>query len=280
MTFEDALSNSRTVILGYDSLAQYGIDEQFDEIDISSNIIDTSLDVRLSDATHGDIPPNWQSHTAIIPNPCLTPSNTINNTIVVEISTPNWPITASWESELFNQECNDFSFFTSAPGGWGVWDIGGLSEGWAVDTSCPCVRLGEDSTITFGPNVDLLNPDPNDNYAYVNEQNDTVSLFFISLRHEPVFTSIVSNAQTPELILYPTVVHSTVNLTASMPYEFESEQSLEVKCYNSQGNEFSVKPNYNSTYNLQLNVDDLPPDVYIMQLLIRGERINKRFVKI
>ena len=177
MYFEDALGNKDTLTMGYDPLATDGIDASFGEVNIISVPLNSNLDVRISDeyVLNGSTIGAQTYHTKknIVLNNYCSDINVFN----LNIKTDNWPVTATWDSTLFNTNCVSGGAFSSMLQ-W--WDVPGLSDlNWLL-------LKGTDS-IVFSANegTDYFN----ENCSFINSANDTVSVFQIILS-DPVYISV------------------------------------------------------------------------------------------
>ncbi len=171
MKFEDAIGNVDTLILGYDIAATDSIDPEFGEINIIDENIDSIFDVRVTDewSARGwwfDSTGNYHLKKQILKKNCGPWPTTVS----IDIKCNNWPVTAYWDSSLFDDICRKGSVLTSVPpGGW--WDVGSPSD---LDR----VLLLDKSSVSFTANWE---GDFNSNYAYINEDQDTISVFWIAI---------------------------------------------------------------------------------------------------
>lgn len=146
MVFEDSKGNKDSLIFGYDPSASWGVDTAFGEINIHGQIIDTIFDVRVSDELES---PNYTINEydtyslkkQIIGKDC----DNFPSPIAINFRCTNWPVTASWDSTLFNTECLVGSVLTGAhPGGW--WCVFGESD-------LGRVLLNQKSQVRFTSNI-------------------------------------------------------------------------------------------------------------------------------
>lgn len=107
--FEDALGNRDTITLGYDPLATDGIDAQFGEENIISQPWDSVFEVRIGDKTSSFLygyPENetFSTKKQIIKKQC--DSNwSIWDLIYIDLKNPNFPVTVSWNNNVFDSDC-------------------------------------------------------------------------------------------------------------------------------------------------------------------------------
>lgn len=167
--FQDAAGNRDSIVLGYDANATSGIDTLWDEINISETPSNNGLDVRITDdwenMYYQNIPGTFQTKKQIIRENCSF--DTLFPRQVISIHTLHWPVTASWDSTLFEPFCRNGSFFTGAnPGGW--WDVGTPSQ-------LHFQEFDTDRQVTFYEN----NVNPSESYyGYINQFGDILSVFW------------------------------------------------------------------------------------------------------
>jgi len=169
--FEDTFGNKDTLTLGYDINGTDTIDTALGELNIISSPIDTSLDVRISNEWYNreflSTVGTFHTKRQIVEENC---GNWFSIS-TIDIYTDNWPVTASWDSTLFNYLCINGSVFTSVnPGGW--WDTAGPSD--------LLITLFKNSnSVTFTSNVaGEINDYGYIDYGYINNDNDTIPVFW------------------------------------------------------------------------------------------------------
>jgi len=121
--FEDATSNRDTIILGYNVLAGYGIDQMFGEINIIDSSYSDNLEVRAAiyeyDANNSEYFRIMESKKMIIGYVCYDPFySKEGNAIMVIIKSDHWPVTISWNKDNFMETCNYLEIIDCTPGGW------------------------------------------------------------------------------------------------------------------------------------------------------------------
>lgn len=164
MYFEDAIGNKDTLEFGYDIKGTDTIDSIFGEINIIETPLDSVFDVRISDAFWNNGNGTFQTKKQIIQNNNCT----CFSFITIDFKCNNWPITATWDNTVFNDVCRNGSVLTSVhPGGW--WDTGSPSDLWRAE-------LLNTNQVTYTSNY--YSGQFDENYAYVNDQNDTISVFW------------------------------------------------------------------------------------------------------
>lgn len=124
--FEDAIGNVDSVIIGYDSDATNGIDEQFGEVNTLGVPFEKEFEVRagfydwykIYFESNDDIR-TLESKKFIVGKVCEDPGyHPEANSIMVSIKCNHWPITVSWDRSLFQDECSHLDLINCIPGGW------------------------------------------------------------------------------------------------------------------------------------------------------------------
>lgn len=212
MYFSDAIGNGDTITLGYDPAATTGIDAAFGETDILPIPLDTNLDVRITSPWYtSSYPVIFSTKKQIVYYDC-----TYNNWSIqpINIFTHHWPVTVSWDPNLFQSPCLNGSVFTSvSPGGW--WDV-----------TCPSnlfkAELANGMTRTFTNNFEL------GNFGYLNGAGDSIPVFWQAFGDSTLITLSVPDLHTTEATLkvFPNPTTNILNLTISD--NFGSIVSVEV----------------------------------------------------
>ena len=182
MFFEDAIGNKDTLTIGYDINGTELIDPSFGEVNIIGIPLDSTFDVRISDAFFNNGNATFHTKKQILPDSC---SGWWFPVVSIDIKSEKWPVTARWDNSLFNIECIEGSVFTSFhPGGW--WDVGGFPS------DLNRVELANATDVTFTSNY---NPTSgyDENYAYVNSSNDTIPVFWMAFGDSALISLGVEN---------------------------------------------------------------------------------------
>jgi len=169
MFFEDAIGNKDTLTIGYDVNGTELIDPSFGETNIIGIPLDSTFDVRITNAFFSNGNATFHTKKQILPDSC---SGWWFPVVSIVVKSKNWPVTATWDNSLFNIECRVGSVFTSFhPGGW--WDVGGFPS------DLNRVELANANHVTFTSNY---NPTSgyDENYAYINSSNDTIPVFWMA----------------------------------------------------------------------------------------------------
>jgi len=204
--FQDAIGNKDTIILGYDINGTDAIDAIFGEINIISKPIDTALDVRITDEwsrrRNAIDTGTYHSKKQIIKNNCGTWFSIIG----IDIFAKHWPVTASWDSSLFNDTCRNGSVFTSInPGGW--WDTGSQSD-------LGKVVFKNTNHVIFTSNIDHWSiPD----FGYVNYAGDSIAFFWQAFGDSTAFQpNNINDINKKEIFqIYPNPLTSSSTLQLS-----------------------------------------------------------------
>lgn len=196
MTFFDAVGNIDSIIIGYDPLATDSVDPVFGEHNIIDIPLDSVFDVRITNEWKKRA---WYTETGSLYHikKQIVPSNCDLNTspISIDIKSIHWPVTASWDSSLFLDDCRKESVFTALnPGLW--WDVSTPSDLYYK-------LMKEISGVTFTTNAGrkLYEPAMDNDDSYLNAQNDTIPVFWVATGSMPVKTNNL--LQEGKFLLYP-----------------------------------------------------------------------------
>ncbi|MDD2965723.1 MAG: T9SS type A sorting domain-containing protein [Bacteroidales bacterium] len=194
MFFTDAAGNKDTITLGFDPSATDAIDIHLGETNIVSSPINGVFDVRVTDEwisrQNSQIAGTFHTKKQYIKKMECDEPYSIN---CIDIYTENWPVTAKWDSTLFNNDCINYSLLTGVnPGGW--WDTPGF-----------VAFLSSRSSVTFLP-TDY--PGSTEWYYYINNSNDTIYIFWNTFGNQnTIFSSIPDRYANSKLIgIYPNPV--------------------------------------------------------------------------
>ncbi len=212
--FTDALGNRDTIVLGYDTTATDSIDAAFGEINIISIPLNAGLDVRITDEyTYRNwpgTPGTFHTKKQIVNTHC-----SYSDLSTIDIFTSHWPVTAAWDSTIFNDSCRFGSLFTSIhPGGW--WDTGSPSN---LERA---VFFSMDS-VTFTSNASGLPI-----YGYLNNNGDTISVFWQIFGDNGLLSTSINenNISEKKMSIYPNPSHDKISL--KLPSGFGNVLKMEV----------------------------------------------------
>ncbi len=262
MFFEDAIGNKDTLIFGYDINGTDTIDTPFGETNIISLPLDTGLDVRITNEFYNrcflSIPGTFHTKNQIIQKNCNSGFSIIN----VDILTNNWPVTASWDSALFNDTCRIGSFLTSiAPGGW--WDTGSPSN---LDR---IVLIGI-SQKTFNSNYNSSSSYnlSCDGYSYINSNNDTIPTFWQLFGDSTILIySINEIKMSGYLDVFPNPTSGIINI--------ESFDVIKIEVFDVTGKLIKSNVNKNS-----IDISNQPNGIYFVKCKEnKKEVIYRKIVK-
>jgi len=211
MFFEDAIGNKDTLTIGYDLNGTELIDSSFGEENIIGIPLDSTFDVRISDAFYNYGNATFHTKKQILPNSCAGGWFPI---VSIDIKCENWPVVATWDNSLFFNECREGSVFTSInPGGW--WDTGSPSDLYRTE-------LVSENQVTFMSNYDS-SLGVNENYAYINSSNDTIPVFWMAFGDLSLITLGVENISA-DFKSYPNPVKDLYYIDT--PAEFVKDVTL------------------------------------------------------
>jgi hypothetical protein len=247
--FKDAFGNKDTITLGYDEGATDSIDTAFGEVNIIQNPRDTAFDVRISNEfKNRRYYQTWGSyHTKkqIVGYDCTNFS--FDRTQVIDIFAKHWPVTATWDSLLFDDHCRKGSFMTSInPGGW--WDVRSQSNLYILEFS-------EKDSVTFTSNI---NPWYNESYGYI-DGLDTVSVFWQVIGSTSIL-EIATKEQSEQLNainIFPNPFSNQLTFSA------QTNDEILISIYNINGQKISQEKFTNYT---SIDTERFPKGIYIYKL--------------
>jgi hypothetical protein len=180
----------------------------------------------------------------------------------IEIKCKNWPITASWDPTLFQNEELNGSLFTSwYPGGWfdAIYSGGNLFLSFLKDQ-------GE---VLFEKNYhDGFIGEYGNRCAYLNDRGDSISLYWIALANSSIvgIDEIANN----QLKIFPNPANDWLYINSNLNSRFD-------KCiiYSISG-----KIEYCSKAVFPLNISNLKNGIYFIELSSKkGVKHFSRFIK-
>lgn len=266
MYFEDAKGNKDTIILGYDPDATSGIDAIFGELDIMGQAFNQGLDVRISNAHaswSGSDSGTFELKKQIVKFNCTS----WNYANCIEITTKNWPVTASWDKSLFTDNCNYGTFFTSClPGGF--FDVPGPSSLWVS-------FLKDSNTVTFSDQV------MGSMYIGRIKGNDTISYFWQSFLDSASLSigiqDVTINNQNSKVFVFPNPSKSQISITKN---DFSSFSNYNLQIFNIQGKlvkEIKIQPNQ---IQITIDIQGLNSGMYFGKIVSEsGESVSFKFVR-
>lgn len=258
MYFEDAIGNKDTLEFGYDVNGTDTIDSIFGEINIIETPLDSVFDVRISDAFWNNGNGTFQTKKQIIQNNNCTSFSFIT----IDFKCNNWPVTATWDNTVFNDLCRNGSVLTSVhPGGW--WDTGSPSDLWRAE-------LLNTNQVTYTSNY--YSGQFDENYAYVNDQNDTISVFWQAFGDSTILmlgTEELVSKNGIKIFPNPTTNFITIQ-SINQDLKIESIQVL-----NTNGNSQPI-----TMTGKNIDLTRIPNGLYFIQLtLSNGQTITKKIIK-
>jgi hypothetical protein len=262
MNFQDSAGNKDSLTLGYDVTATDSIDASFGETNIISTPLSAGLDVRVTN--------EWFKRNLSSPTTGTfhTKKQIVDKDffpfINIDIFTNHWPVTASWDNLQFNNNVRNGSIFTSInPGGW--WDTGSPSNLYKVD-------FKSTNQVTFTSNISVFNGFFNDNYAYINGSNDTISVFWLAFGDSTSFpTGINKTMNLEDIKIYPNPVTNYLNIQSTEP----NLKIAQIQLFDLSGKEQQIELTDDP-----VNLEGIPEGMYFIRLTLQnGQTVMKKIIK-
>lgn len=194
--FEDSAGNRDSLVLGYDQAATYGIDPPFGEIDLIDSSFSSAFEIRAAIYDYWEwptLPRTLESKKMMIPYICFDSSYFDEaNSIMVVIKCDHWPITISWNNEIFQEGCNHIDIIDCTPGGW--FDVCGG---------------GHPYTILEMPLVDIASY--YDSEFKITNESDTLGALFFRFYND-FGSSVIDPSFRKDIKLYPNPTLGSVHL--------------------------------------------------------------------
>jgi len=236
--FEDSKGFRDTVSIGFAEDASLQIDSIYGEVNIVGIPLNANIDVRLT---------NWEEEQfKEEPVPIQTKKQVYDvskEILTFEISTPNFPVRCYWNEAIFKEDDNERMIWMTSinPGGW--FDTGSPSD-------LILLHFGEEmSPRTFSAQTVW---GLNENYGYLNEQGDTISLFWLGMGK--IGTPIREIAgKNIEIDIFPNPTYDEITVQTKAKIE-------SIAIFNTAGNLISQ-----STQNT-LSILNQPAGVYLMKI--------------
>ncbi len=262
--FEDAAGNRDTITIGYDINATDGIDSDFGEVNLQNIGIDPEgLDVSISNnwlSISGRVHPDsivYRTKKQIVPYNCTysVPSE-------IDIHTQHWPVTVSYSNVVIDS-CAKYTLMTSYfLGGW-------------FDTYAPS-SLGyaqfyynESGSFSFTSNVTTMGGHLYDATAYINNQGDTISVFWLQFTSIDFTTiSVEKLEQESKLNSYP----NPFSTEFTLPVQLNGAQQLKIIDINGR----TIAFEQNGTTIKPLNCT---PGIYFLSFELEGKVYTQKLLK-
>ncbi|MBS4012594.1 MAG: T9SS type A sorting domain-containing protein [Bacteroidetes bacterium] len=274
MYFEDALGNKDTLTIGYDiNGSRDTINTNFGEENIAHIPFDEVFDVRITNQIDIYEIGNYNfelfhSKHKIIKYYCDGNFNYFELYPIVNINIHaiNWPVTASWNSVLFNIDCLIGSLFTPVhPVGW--WDSGSPNSNfWRV-------VLEEQNSIEFSENYpgnweDF--PDGWPNY-YVDDSGKPISNFWVAFADSSIISLNTDYFNVDNnIVLYPNPTHGKFTISNCL------HDQCNVIIYDFTGKVFEVYQ-----YKDDIDLSHLNNGIYILKITFSNGRVyHKKLIKV
>jgi len=266
MVFCDAVGNSDTLYFGYDPTATDSVDGKFGENNIIDISYDSIFDVRISNEFAYRwyfSKPSGSFHLKkqIVSKNCpgyATP-------IAIDIKCKYWPVTATWDSTIWKENCRAGSLITGMPRGY-WWDVTGPSDLYYY-------LLAVRDSITFTANYDAnySNTGAIGVTAYINNESDSIAVYWLVFSDPSLRGSVDVDAihHSYQLSVYPN--------PGSGVYKFLSPHSTieEIRVYNLNGMQI-----LSQSMNDEIDLNNHPNGVYYyITSLQDGTRLTGKLIK-
>ncbi len=266
--FQDAAGNQDSVILGYDNSATDGIDSAFGETNIIATPYNAGLDVRISDENKArttypnPIAPTYHTKKQIFQKNCPT-----NFSIhAIDIVTNNWPVTLTWDSTLFDDDCRNGTLFASInPGGW--WDTSSPS---AYTSGFWRVELLNQNQVVFDDNT-YYSSASTPNYSYMSDDNRVVSVFWFTFGNESQLLSTKDN-ELSNVIIYPNPTSNEMKVDlGNMDLEVTTIELLDIS-----GKSSKIALDKNNL----IHLENYKSGIYFVRIQFKnGQTLLKKIIK-
>lgn len=258
--FTDTLGNQDTVTVGFDPLAQIGVDSIYGEIDLKEVPFGNDFEVRVGQLDHQDLGcfpfdplsihniDNDQSGLVIImgeksiggmscDNGNLTGLNTFNATFFVKNT--ELPLKINWDNQAFMETCISSSFLTDwHPGLW-------------FDASCGQNPFVEE--ISEIPELWINEPT---NIQIVDRSGDTLSMIHLGWRSGLISSTETQNLPTFKTFPNPAQDHLTI--------QFPEAKNRSWKLFNVNGE--IVQTGEITTVTGTIELQQLPVGIYFLRV--------------
>ncbi len=264
--FEDAVGNKDSLILGYDEDGTQFLDEQFGEVDISNEPWDSVFEVRASE----NILPNpsstnnpiYYSKKQIVEKIC-TNSSAMHFDLLFNVYAINFPITISWDGDVFSDSCNIASALH--------WGSVFSDWHWGCCPTFMSSMLENETTEELVASKLVL--EKNDFGHYYMFNNDSIFTYRLSFSHYyEIPTLELNDVQKSTVLIYPNPFHDMLFIENNHEVSF-----LEV--YNLAGMLVFSKNLEISSFT-KINLHALKSGVYFVSLIQNDTPIlNTKLVK-
>ncbi|MBN1415086.1 MAG: T9SS type A sorting domain-containing protein [Bacteroidales bacterium] len=266
MTFCDAVGNTDTLTIGYDTTATDSLDSEFGEINIIDIELDSVFDIRVTNewkirAWIGyQYKSKYHLKKQIVNKNCDTWADPVS----IDIKCSHWPVTAKWDSNLFiGDPCREGSVFTSLnPGCW--WDVCGKSSLYY------CI-FSEQTKVTFSSNADeYFYPGDFGQDSYINSDHDTISVFWVAIGTNAIWSYIDKDTYDNYMVLYPNPSHDYIRI------DFKNSVNIKsIEVYNLTGRKQDVAVRDN-----EIDISKLINGFYYVRIINNENRILvRKFIK-
>ncbi len=265
MIFSDAVGNSDTLYFGYDPTASDSVDTAFNENNIIDTPFDSVFEVRISNEFVsrwyvGETSELFHLKKQVVSKNCPGYAKPI----AIDIKCDNWPVTATWDSTIWKENCRAGSLITGMPPGY-WWDVTGPSNLYFY-------LLAVRDSITFTANYDA-------NYsnggigktAYINNESDSIAVYWLVFSDPSLRGSVGIHAieNSTQLSVYPNPSKGV--------YTFMAPNTIieDIRVYNLNGRQI-----LSQTRNEKIDLNNQPNGVYYyIASLQDGTRLTGKLIK-
>jgi hypothetical protein len=266
MIFSDAVGNSDTLYFGYDPIATDSVDAEFNENNIIDTPFDSVFEVRISNEFVnrwyvGETSELFHLKKQIVSKNCpgyATP-------IAIDIKCDNWPVTATWDSTIWKENCRAGSLITGMPQGY-WWDVTGPSDLYYY-------LLAATDSITFTSNYDAnySNTGGIGATAYINNESDSIAVYWLVFSDPSLRGSVGVDAihHSHQVSVYPN--------PSTGVYKFMAPNTTieEIRVYNQNGLQLFIQ-----TKNEKIDMNNQPNGVYYYIINLQdGTRLTGKLIK-
>lgn len=262
--FEDAIGNRDTLTIGFDPAGSRNVIlPEFGEEDISNIPFDDVFDVRITN--QADLNGAWwdsQDYELFHTKKKITGEIRYLN---IDIHAIYWPVTASWDSEVFNDPDLEGSLLTPLHKQF-WWD-----SGWLYSNFDRIVFSNTDQvtfTANYPDNWDEFPIDEDFFCYYTADEDKPIATYWVALGDSTMLTLDVADININEPYLYP-------NPTTGKVFIKNKTQIIKtLNIFDITGKQyfFTIREN-------QIDLSSLPNGVYFARITIEGKELIQKIIK-
>ncbi len=268
--FEDAAGNRDTITVGYDDEANYKYNPDFGEVDIKDALWDSVFEVRAGHQEAGVLLDEILSKKIIGNIEKLTPCG-LPERIRMFVRIKHLPLTITWDSTDFNNECHGGGFF--APhyyheiiyNQWFIGNSGEVAPYYCLSQQSACVLDSVGTEYHLNAQLTIKNADNTLDTLY------PLNLYTFPIGHEasPCRDYVAVEEISPDhtdIKVYPNPGQTTVYIGYTDRLRWELTDT--------QGKKLAIGSDP------WLEIGELPQGVYFLNIQIRDRVITKKVVKV